>query len=159
MNISSNESIQLVFERWQAEDRDLKTCIDGIRQWMREIEKFGIPHFGEAATRMRAMQQRLIQHFGSEDEMILELALIQPIAGAKLDELSQESTSDHSELLDRLAQLMERLNQLEPPYDSWQDALAEFEQIVVAIEDHEAEESRQVAALIPSDVNSVEFLD
>lgn len=105
------------------------------------------------------MQQRLIQHFGSEDEMILELALIQPIAGAKLDELSQESTSDHSELLDRLAQLMERLNQLEPPYDSWQDALAEFEQIVVAIEDHEAEESRQVAALIPSDVNSVEFLD
>ncbi len=105
------------------------------------------------------MQQRLIQHFGSEDEMILELALIQPIAGAKLDELSQASASDHSELLDRLAQLMERLNQLEPPYDSWQDALAEFEQIVVAIEDHEADESRQVAALIPSDVDSVEFLD
>ncbi len=69
VNISTtNESIQQIFERWQAEDRDLKTCIDGIRQWMREIEKFGIPHFGEAATRMRAVQQRLIQHFSSEDE-------------------------------------------------------------------------------------------
>ena len=159
MNISSNQSVLEIFDRWQAEDQALKSCINQIRQWMLEIEMYGIPRFGEAATRLRSVHQRLIEHFCSEDEMILELTLVQPTSVGPLDQLSRLSTDEHEDILDRIGVLMERLNRLEPPYESWQQALQEFEQIVGLIEDHETLETERVLALIPSEIDSAESLD
>lgn len=159
MGIDTNRSIQQIFDRWQAEDRGIKTCIADIRQWMQEVEMFGIPHFGEAATRLRALQRRMLNHFSSEDEMIAELSQLHPVSGPKLDELCCESSDDHDRLLDQLVVLSERLNQLEPPFVSWQRALEEFEQLVDAIESHEAYEAERIADLMPTETQNQTMLD
>ncbi len=73
--------------------------------------------------------------------------------------LPHDCFDDHNGLLDQLGDLMERLNQLEPPFQSWQRALDEFEQVVAAIESHETWESECIADLIPSENARHKLLD
>lgn len=159
MGIDTTESIGQIFDRWQREDRDIKSSIAEIRQWMREIELFGIPHFGEAATRLRSLHERMVRHFKSEHEMLVELSLKHPTSRLKIEELNRDASDDHNRLLDLLDDLMERLNQLEPPFESWQRAWKEFEHVVTAIEAHEASESECIAELIPTENASQKLLD
>lgn len=148
MTTSENgkQSVADIFSRWKTEDRQLSALIRDLRQWMREVAQLGIPHFGETATRLRPLRESLVQHFANEDEMIDQLT--SQMSSAQFSDLHGRSSSGHQDLLDELDSLISRLNDLEPPFDSWQTAMSEVSEFFDDLEQHEKQESESVAGLI-----------
>lgn len=150
MTSSGKPPVADVFSRWKTEDRQLFTLIGELRHWMSEVAQLGIPHFGETATRLRPLRETLVQHFANEDEMIDQLTSQMSSAQItdQITDLYGRSSPGHQQLRDKLDGLIDRLNDLEPPFDSWQSAMAEVGEFFDDLEQHEKQESESVAGLI-----------
>ena len=149
MKPKTRKSFPNVFHTWQLEDRDLETSIDQVRNWMQEVNQLGIPHFGETATRLRPLRDRMLVHFAREDQMIGQLADLYPTSSPEVDAVRRQASRDHDQLSERLDNLIERLDQVVPPFASWQNAMDEVELFVDALEQHEDQESENFRMLMP----------
>ena len=149
MNSGTERPLPKIFDRWRAEDRELELRIDELRDWMGEVSQLGIPHFGETATRLGQVRERLVKHFQREDEMVAELARLYPDSSPEIASIRKQSSRDHSQLLTRLDDLSKRLSELEPPFESWQEAMQDVELFVNELEQHEDHESESVMMLRP----------
>ncbi len=148
MNTKSNHMPSDLFDQWQSEDRQLKSYMDELREWMNQVNQLGIPHFGEAGSRLASLRQRLQQHFEREDEIVQSLAAHFVASDATVAALRANSGEDHQLILNRLDSLMKRLHQLEPPFESWLAAMNEIELFVEGLNQHEKDESNYVAAML-----------
>ena len=133
----------------------MKASIDDLNMWMSEVNQLGIPHFGEAGSRLQNLRYRMLQHFKREDLIVENLAAqfeseSQASALAVVAELHQRATSDHETLLIRLDDLIERLNHLEPPFQSWLEAMQEIELFTLQLQEHEDYEWEQINAIVAS---------
>jgi hypothetical protein len=149
MNSKADQPLALFYENWRAEDRQLEVGIDGVRDWMQEVNQLGIPHFGETATRLLPLRQRLVTHFQREDQMIAQLAELYPSSSPEVQAVRRQSSRDHHQLLARLDDLIQRLGQTEPPFASWQAAMDELESFVDLLEQHEEQEADSIERLMP----------
>ena len=149
MNTNTSQSLSLIFDHWQDEDRSMDATLREVRDWMKEVEQLGIPHFGEIAIRLRPLRERLVIHFEREDEMIAQLAasLLEP--SVDFDQLRSESANDHEMLLAQLDDFSARLNETDPPFASWQAAMSEVESFIARLERHEAMESNAIEKFLP----------
>ncbi len=144
-----NRRLAEIYRDWQSEDRELETSIDELRRWMYEVSQLGDPHFGETATRLEPLRQRLVQHFAREDEMIAEIASSHLTSTQKARAMNNQSLRDRGRLFAQLDDLTDRLNQLDPPFVSWQRATEEVEAFVAVLEEHERREAENMEELIP----------
>jgi len=156
MNSKAKQSLPSIYLSWQAEDRELEAFIDQVRDWMLEVNQLGIPHFGETATRLRPLRTRLVTHFEHEDEMVAQLSKLYPPSSPEIEAVRSQSSHDHRQLLARLDELIDRLDQPDPTFTSWQAAMDEVELFVNALEQHEEQESESFEMLIPADVGESE---
>ena len=145
-----NESANEVFARWRAEDEALGKQVDTIRQWMRELDQLGRQHFGETATRLRFLRESLTEHFDREAQMILALGRLYSATSPEVAAIRRQADRDHNSLLKRADDLIERLDQLEPPFENWQQAIDEIEALVSLLEQHEANEWESIEMLLPA---------
>lgn len=148
MSIKSQHTPSELFVEWQTEDRAMDSCIDELQAWMKEVNQLGIPHFGEAADRLTALRNRMIQHFEREDEIVKSLAIHFEESDPSLKALQEVASRDHQKILRRLDGLMQRLSQLEPPFESWVAAMQEIESFVNSLHRHEREESDSFSAML-----------
>jgi hypothetical protein len=148
MNAKSKPTPSFLFAQWQTEDRQLGEYVQELQAWMKEVNDIGIPHFGEAGDRLRSLRGRLQQHFDREDDIIEGLEEYFDDSPSAVGALRNQSSADHQHIMHRLDGLMERLNQLEPPFKSWLAAMGEIESFVSGLAQHEREESDTVAALL-----------
>lgn len=149
MSSQSKRSLAFIYESWRQEDRCLKACINEVRAWMREVNQLGIPHFGETATRLRPLRIKLFTHFGRENELISQLAHFYPDTSPEIDGVRKSSIADHDRLLARLEDLIDRLSEPDPPFQSWTEAMDEVGLFVDAVEQHELQESGSIDRLLP----------
>ncbi len=154
MDAETNLSVMQLLDRWQAEDHELEEQIDELRDWMQEVSQLGIPHFGETASRLLPLRKRLAQHFEREQEMIGELVEADSASSPEMDGVRRNSTHDHSQLLSRADDLIARLNQTDPPFDSWQAAMDEVAILAEALEQHEENEMESIRMLLSIDPDS-----
>jgi len=140
-----------LFNEWREEDRDLDAYIDELRGWMREVNQLGIPHFGEAAARLTSLRSRLMRHFEREHQIIASLANHFSGTDSALETLKAHAQRDHAAMLNQLDELMQRLNQLDPPFCSWLAAMEEIEAFVSRLWQHERLESGYVSTILAAD--------
>lgn len=150
MGSKTNTSANEVFARWRIEDEELATQVDTIRQWMRELDQLGRQHFGETATRLRELRELMVTHFDRESEMVEKLGKIYRMDSPEVSAVRKQSARDHQNLLLRVDALIERLDRLEPPYNSWQEAIDDLESLVSLLEQHEANEWDSLEMLLPA---------
>ena len=148
MSKATNQTVVSVFECWRTEDRELEASVCDLREWMKEVEQLGIPHFGETATRLSPLRGRLVLHFQREDEMISQLAASLPEPSSEFDNLRNGAAYDHDSLLARLDDLSERLKETDPKFPSWQAAMAEVKSFVDRLEEHEAMEVMNIESCL-----------
>lgn len=148
MNTDADPSLSRIYRNWQSEDRKLETCIDEIREWMYEVSQLGNPHFGETATRLKPLRRRLVQHFEREDEMVAAIAKSHLTSTRKVNAMSKQSSRDRERIFSHLDGLMDRLNQLDPPFVSWERAIEEVEEFVAVLEQHERREAKSIKTVI-----------
>ena len=147
MNISVLKSVPQVLDHWHDEDHSLHACVAEVRNWMREVEQRGIPHFGETAARLRPVRDRLVQHFDREDEMLHQIADLFLMPTPEIDSVRTQACYEHQQLLARFDDLSARLAELRPPFQSWQAAMKEVDEFFADLELHETQEADNVAAL------------
>ncbi len=149
MNVQSEKTLHSLFQQWKDEDQELERYIDDVRDWMADVSQLGIPRFGETANRLKSLLDRLTDHFDREDEIIAQLAELYAPDSVEVSAARRQASRDHRLLSDRLGDLVSRLDQLEPPFASWESAMDEVELFVVALEQHEDQEAESVEMLIP----------
>ncbi len=149
MTTNSTTTIQALFGKWKNEDRELGRYLDAVRDWMHDVSQLGIPRFGETADRLEQLQDRLGIHFDREDEITEQLSDYYSSSSIELEAIRRQTRRDHQQLAERLEELIARLNELEPPFVSWESAIDEVELFVIVLEQHEDQHVESFETLIP----------
>jgi hypothetical protein len=116
-----------------------------LRQWMQEIEEFGVPHFGEFGFRLQCYRDRLATEFSNEETWCRSNGDSDRHAECRqeLSELSQQ----HGQFLDELDNMAIKLQQDHPPYESWQETARQFAEIQLEIDRHKGREQQLIEAM------------
>lgn len=144
----TTDSVERLCDRWQREHQQLNAFFDEYRKWAYEIAQRGFPHFGETACRLKELRERLCHHFAKEDEIAEQLTALKE-GSPEVEANRRQIAADHAHLLTRLDSLIKELEELDPPFDSWQEAVAEVERFCDALEQHEEQESDCINWLTP----------
>ncbi len=150
MTMTKYETVAEILKRWQTEDISLQDTATSLMDWMREVEQFGKPHFGETASKLKPFRSLLASHFGHEVQMLNDLADHHDANCPEISAIRRQTERDHQQLLNDLDNFVQRLNQLEPPFDSWQSAMREFDLFFDRLEQHEVQESESIKAMMPA---------
>lgn len=142
-------TVEELSHRWREGHRDLDEFFDEYRQWAYEIAQRGFPHFGETACRLKQLRETLSEHFAQEDEICDRLSNVVSTPSPELDANRRQVAADHVNLLARLDELISRLSEADPPFESWQQAVEEVELFWDALELHEEQESDCITWLAP----------
>ena len=142
-----------LFWEWKSEESEMKASIDDLCIWMNEVNQLGIPHFGEAGSRLQNLRHRMLQHFERENLIVENLVaqvndLGDPSASSAVADLQKQASSDHEHLLSHLDDLIGRLHHLEPPFSSWSEAMDEIGGFTVELQEHEDYEWEQLSAIV-----------
>jgi len=150
MTSKTTLTVHEIFAAWRAEDEQLGREVDSLRQWMRELDQLGKQHFGETATRLRLLRETIVDHFDREEVMMEKLSAHYPPSSPELAAVKKQAKREHQNLLARLDDLVNRLDQVEPPFESWQQAMDEMQELVNLFEHHEANEWESIEMLLPA---------
>ncbi len=137
-----------------AEHRALLTQISELREWAAAVGEHGIPRFGEMGTRMEQLRDRLRTHFEEEEKggYLSPIVEIAPRFAGEIEELGGQ----HTELLQTVDRFIARLHETEPPFASWQQAMREFEEFIVALRQHEGRENTIAQAAYGQDIGAAD---
>lgn len=147
--IKSIATVERLSHQWHDGHRELDAFFDDYRKWSYEVSQFGFPHFGEMADRLEQLRELLRDHFSKENEICSQLIAVSDRATPEIEANRRRVASDHTSLLARLDELISRLNELEPPFESWEDALNQVERFCDALEQHEEQEADCIDWLAP----------
>lgn len=144
----AGRSLVTMYESWKSEDREIEAFIDELQSWMYQVAQMGHPHFGETATRLRPLQEHLWKHFENERRMLEEITQSRLAPEEVAGRIRTESVRDRDELFSELDNLIDRLNQVDPPFDSWQRAVDEVRAMLNLVTRHEESEAANIQSLI-----------
>ena len=147
--VDTNQTIESLSHSWREDHRKLDEFFDEYRQWAYEIAQRGFPHFGETADRLKQVRQRLTEHFARESAICEQLIELTSTASPEVEANRRQVETDHANLLSRLDNLIAQLSELEPPFDSWENAVEQVERFCDALEQHEEQESDCLTWLLP----------
>ena len=140
---------QDLYQTWKAEDEVLDKELSRVVQWMKEVNQLGKPRFGETGARLKRFRNHLVDHFQRERELADGLAKCYAPSSPEVAASRRQAEHDHENLLSRLDDLIDRLMQWEPPFESWSAAMNEVDLFLVALEQHEDYEDENVRTLLP----------
>ncbi len=149
MNEHANSAVHALFDAWKDEDRELESYIDSVRDWMNDVSELGLPRFGETANRLQRLRERLETHFERENRIGDQLQQLYSQKSVELDAARRQWQREHDLLIVRLDELISQLDEVDPPFPSWEAAMEQFEVFIVALEQHEDHELDSIEVLIP----------
>jgi hypothetical protein len=116
-----------------------------LQRWMHDISELGTPHFGELGNRVECFRKLLAKEIAAEEARgrLSGVGKCRPECWAEIEELRIQ----HGQFLDELKLLETKLCQDIPPYDSWQDAVRHFEEVLTEIHHHEGRELQLLASI------------
>lgn len=147
--IETKHTVESLSRQWHQGHKELGEFFDEYRQWAYQVTQTGFPHFGESAERLKQLRERLAEHFARENEIADQLVALQGSPSAEADANRRRALADHAHLLERLDGLILKLGELDPPFESWEQAVSEVEGFCGALEQHEEQESDCIAWLLP----------
>lgn len=145
----TEHTIESLSFQWRDDHRKLNEFFDEHRRWAYDIGQRGVPHFGETADRLKRLRAQLTEHFARENEICDQLTAIVVSPSPEVDANRRQVEADHANLLARLDTLINKLSELDPPFESWQQAVEQVELFCDALEQHEEQESDCITWLLP----------
>ena len=146
---ASAKVAETLSHKWHKEHRALDVFIEGFRQWAYQVSQRGLPRFGETAARLQQLHQRLEEHFACEDDLASQFATSRIGLSPEVDANRRQVAQDHNSLLSRLQRLIEKLNETDPPFASWQAATDQVDRLLDALDQHEEQEADSITWLLP----------
>ncbi|TWU22499.1 hypothetical protein Pla52o_35570 [Novipirellula galeiformis] len=151
MKTESPKTVAALFEHWKQEHTNLQQELDAFRDWTCEVASQQAAEFSDAAMRLLQIRDRLVDHFVREDQIGRQLREHYPKGSVEVEASYRQACQDHEELLSELDDLADRLDQVDPPFESWMEAVHEVTLFIDRIEEHEECEAEHVRWLAPPD--------
>jgi len=128
----------LTLEDLQKEHQAIEDKVNSLKKWWHDVSELGIPHYYEMGCLLTGLRRQLDTHIRHEQER----GFLAPAVAvhAQNPEILEEIRSEHETLLQQLDEIIERLQQKEPDYDSWNEPRDLLEAFFVALHEHEQRE-------------------
>ena len=130
---------QLV-DLWKNEHDDLIKQIHNTTLWLGEVRQSELPRFDELADRLRGLRDRMLRHFDHENELGEDLQ--QACDCVEVTATRRSTSGDHQNLTHRVDELIAKLSEFDPPFESFEQAIDQVGLFVDAFEQHEDQEAQ-----------------
>lgn len=125
--------------RLMAEHDDINSAIAELQTWCREVAQLGAPRINELGVRLGRLRKLLAEHFALEehDGYMVEVVQSHPETARRVGTL----LAQHSDLLQQLDGLIDRLCRPDPDFDCWSRAVGPVNALLQDLHDHERQET------------------
>lgn len=135
---STHEHIQLLLD----EHEEILTHIKELGDWTEQLKEKGLPKFGELGTRVKCFRDLLAKHFKDEERE----GYFKPIFGESPGccIMVPDFHKKHAESLCNIDNFIAKLKESEHPFQSWDEALKQFDILLTELREHENQEITMV---------------
>ena len=144
---TASEKLNALFARWKEEHRVLDTYVAELCEWFHRPVETSSPPVEQAIVRLGELRKQLEAHFVKEMELGRLLAEARGTVTMEIDSMRHKHDREHANLLERLGQLIARLDTTEPQFDQWEAITRDFELFVDTLEQHEEQEAASIGWL------------
>ena len=119
--------------------------VEQLQRWIHEVCELGLACFGELGSRLQGYRNMLATELAMEESqgLLSGVSMRHPECGDEIGELRRQ----HGQFLDELDAMIVKLQQDMPPYDSWQEAVRQFEELLTEICRHDGRERQLLASM------------
>lgn len=137
-HISTDAHLQYLLD----EHEQVLSHIRELNQWWCELDEHGLPKYGEMGTRIEGLRDLLSKHFNDEEQEGYFKPLMdeEPAFCIMVPDFQEQ----HNKFLTRLDEFSCRLKQPEPPFENWNEAIAELQSLLADLRTNEKREIEQV---------------
>jgi hypothetical protein len=125
---------------WNREHVDLAHRSEATQRWLRQVRQQHAQGYGDLAAQLKGFRQWLLGHFEREEELGAQLQRVRDCV--EMSASRRQIASDHQHLARRIDMLIQRLDELEPSFDSFAGAVEEVGLFIDAFELHEEQETQ-----------------
>jgi len=136
--VNSHEHLQFLLD----EHEEIISHIRELKDWWDQLNEKGLPKFGEMGTRVKGFRDLLAKHFDDEEQEGYFKPVFDESPGFCI--MVPDFKIKHAEILSRIDDFTTRLKKTEPPFQNWNKALMEFEEILADLREHEDQEIKMV---------------
>lgn len=117
-----------------------------LQDWIHEAGPSNGQYFAELGNRLQFYRGLLATHLAKEESLdrLRQVGKFHPECQSEIGVLHRQ----HGQFLDELDTMVTKLHQEEPPYDSWQEAIRQFEELLTEIHRHEGREGQLLACVM-----------
>ncbi|QDU10722.1 hemerythrin domain-containing protein [Gimesia aquarii] len=133
-----NEHIQLLLD----EHEEILTHINELADWTEQLKEKGFPKFGELGTRVKSFRDLLAKHFKNEEQEGYFKPIFDESPGCCI--MVPDFHKKHAESLCNIDNFIARLKESEHPFQSWDEALKQFDALLIDLRAHENQEIKMV---------------
>lgn len=141
--------VQQLFDQWKSEHAALDQHEMELIQWVHDQSRQRDQQYRDAVAKVHELNQRLAQHFVREGEICSRLYRLRGAASEETRATIRQTAKDHDQILCRLKQLADRMQEARSELDAWKNSMAELNLIIDLIEQHEEQEAESIQWLIP----------
>ncbi|QDT91556.1 hemerythrin domain-containing protein [Gimesia algae] len=135
---NSHEHLQFLLD----EHEEIFSHMQELKDWWAQLDEKGLPKFGEMGTRVKGFRDLLAKHFDDEEQEGYFKPVFDEAPGFCI--MVPDFKKTHAEILFRIDDFITRLKETEPPFQNWNKALKEFEEILADLHEHEDQEVKMV---------------
>lgn len=146
------EESRAVLHQLEHEQQEITQAIREWRAWWNEIRNWGIPRFGEMASRLNAIRDQLQAHFERAERVG---CLGAPAKRAQAQERARRLKAEHSGMLTELASLVDHFRNCPCDESCWGDARADFEAFLTRLDDYERRETELIKMALAANAEVV----
>jgi hypothetical protein len=141
-NTSSLERLSLdeLMGLWNSEHEDLAHRTEATQRWLAQVRQQPAQGYGDLAAQLKGFRRWLLAHFEREQELGEQLQRVRNCV--EMSTSRQTIISDHQHLASRIDMLVQRLDEQEPPFDSFAQAVEDVGLFIDAFELHEEQETQ-----------------
>jgi hypothetical protein len=133
-------SLEELMEQWSHAHVDLAHRIEATQRWLAQVRHQHLQGYGELAAQLKGFRQWLLTHFEREQQLGEQLQRVRDCL--EMSTSRRQIASDHQHLTRRIDMLIQRLDELEPPFDSFDQAVEDVGLFIDAFELHEEHETQ-----------------
>ncbi len=136
--MNSHEHLQFLLD----EHAEIHSHMKELNDWWVQLYEKGLPKFGEMGTRVEGFRDLLAKHFDDEEQEGYFKPIFDESPGFCI--MVPDFKKQHAEILCRIDDFTTRLKETESPFQSWNEALQKFEEILADLREHEDQEIKMV---------------
>jgi predicted RNase H-like nuclease (RuvC/YqgF family) len=148
MLATNNSSGIDAFQQWKKEHQVIDKYTAELEVWIATQSKVRAQQFQQTVQKLNELNEQLQAHFTREDLICKNLDATHRDCPLDSDAVKRQIDRDHTNISNRLKQLIDRMQEAECEMDNWKTSVHELQLILDLVEQHDEQEFDSVSCLL-----------